>query len=147
MGAVAIGADDRLSRLFFLEQRLMDGPGLDGPFGMAVPASMRLFYSELKLVPERAVRMALVRELLVARSAPEGPVDRQIKGAGVHIGRDEVPVGKFLHRTVLPVTFKALLFFLFPRAVLSKRPRGGNRQKDSERDPYHTHPESHAVLS
>src|SRR3990172_2535398 len=32
MGAVAVGADNRLSRPFFIEKRLMDGPGLDGLF-------------------------------------------------------------------------------------------------------------------
>src|SRR3990170_7694780 len=124
----------------------MDGPGLDGPFGMAVPASMRPFYPELELVPESTVRMELIRELLEARSAPEGPVDRPIKGMGVHIGRDKVPVGKFLHRALLSVTFEALLFFLFPRAVLSKSPCTRKRQARKKHDPYHMNPDSHAIL-
>jgi hypothetical protein len=97
MGTVAIGAHQCLSRHFFLKEGLMDGPGPEGLFGMAVTASMGLFYPELKLVSESAVRMTIVSELLVARGAPERPVDRERKGFCVHIGRDEVPVRKFFY--------------------------------------------------
>jgi hypothetical protein len=147
MGTVAIGAYQRFSRCFFLEQGLMDGPGLEGLFGMAVPASMRLFYPELKLGPEGAVRMALVGELLMARSALERPVDRQGKGVRVHIGRYEVAVRKFFYRSVLPVTFEALLVFLVLRNALTAGRRCRKRQNDNQHDPYHVQRKSHAVLS